>query len=98
MLNNLSYVMGGDLGQVLNVIAQLPTGAAVADAYQQLSPDKAGALPALSLAGSRMQWQNVANRLSYQRWRQGGMPNLAGGQLRIVQPVLQQSGRPDAGL
>ena len=80
MLNNLSHVMGGDLGQVLNTIAQLPTGAAVADAYQQLSPDKAGALPALSLAGSRMQWQNVANRLSYQRWFRGGLPSLAGGQ------------------
>ena len=79
MLNNLNYVMGGDLGQVLDAIAQLPTGAAVADAYQQISPDKASALPALSLAGSMMQWQSVANRLSYQRWRQGGLPNLAGG-------------------
>ena len=79
MLNNLNYVIAGDLGQVLNVIAQLPTGAAVAEAYQQISPDKASALPALSLAGSMMQWQSMANRLSYQRWRQGGMPNLAAG-------------------
>jgi outer membrane autotransporter protein len=79
MLNELNYVTSGDLSTVLDNLSLIPTGTAVADAYQQISPDKASALPALSLAGSTMQWQNVANRLSYQRWRQGGLPNLSGG-------------------
>ena len=48
------------------------------NAYQQISPDKVSALPALSLAGATMQWQSLANRLSCRRWLQGGMPNLAG--------------------
>ncbi len=56
----------------------MPAGA-VGQAYQQISPDFASALPALSLAGAAMQWQSVANRLSFQRWLQGGLPNLARG-------------------
>ncbi len=79
MFNGVKNITSGDLNTVLNTLSFLPTGVAVADAYQQISPDKASALPSLSLAGSRMQWQSVANRLSYQRWSQGGMPNLAGG-------------------
>jgi outer membrane autotransporter protein len=79
MLNGLNTITSGDLGTVLDAVSYLPTGAAVADAYQQISPDKASALPSLSLAGATMQWQSVANRLSYQRWARGSLPNLAGG-------------------
>ncbi len=79
MFNGVADTTNGDLATVLNTLDNLPTGSAVAAAYQQISADKASALPALSLAGSRMQWQSLANRLSYQRWRQGGLPNLAGG-------------------
>ncbi len=78
-LNEMNPTATGDLARVLDSMAQLPTGRAVAAAYQQLSPDKAGALPALSLAGSTMQWRSLANRLSYQRWRQESAPSLAGG-------------------
>jgi exo-beta-1,3-glucanase (GH17 family) len=79
MLNRVNAGATGDLSVLLDSLALLPTGAAVADAYQQISPDKASSLPLLSLAGSTMQWQSLANRLSYQRWLKGGMPNLAGG-------------------
>ena len=78
MLNQVADTAAGDLGTVLSDLALLPAGQ-VGDAYQQISPDKASALPALSLAGAMMQWQSLANRLSYQRWHQGGLPNLAGG-------------------
>ena len=97
MLNQVADTASGDLGTVLSDLALLPAGA-VGNAYQQISPDKASALPALSLAGSMMQWQSLANRLSYQRWRQGGLPNLAGGRSGSIQPVLRQAGRTDAGL
>jgi outer membrane autotransporter protein len=79
MFNGVADTTGGDLAMVLNSLDNLPTGSVVAAAYQQISPDQASALPALSLAGSRMQWQSLANRLSYQRWCQGDLPNLAGG-------------------
>jgi len=80
MLNGVAETNSGDLALVLNVLDNLPTGSAVADAYQQISPDKASALPALSLAGSMMQWRSLSNRLTYQRWMQGSSPpSLAGG-------------------
>ncbi len=80
-LNEINASARGDLADVLDTLAQLPTGNAVAEAYQQISPDKASALPALSLAGAMMQWRHLTNRLSYQRWRQGGIPSLTGGGL-----------------
>ena len=78
MLNAINSSAAGDLAGMLDTIAQLPTGSAVANAYQQISPDQAGALPALSLAGAMMQWRSLSNRLSYQRWRQGSPPSLSG--------------------
>ncbi len=78
MLNQIADTATGDLGVVLTNLAELPDNA-VGSAYQQITPDKASTLPALSLAGSMMQGQSIANRLSYQRWRQGGSPTLAGG-------------------
>jgi autotransporter-associated beta strand protein len=79
MFNGVADTTSGDLARVLNTLDNLPTGSAVAAAYQQISSDKVSALPALSLAGSMMQWQNVANRLNYQRWCRGGLPNLGAG-------------------
>jgi outer membrane autotransporter protein len=78
MLNVINSSATGDLAGMLDTIAQLPTRSAVANAFQQLSPDLAGALPALSLAGAMMQWRSLSNRLSYQRWRQGSPPSLTG--------------------
>jgi fibronectin-binding autotransporter adhesin len=69
MFNAVNDSATGDLRAVMDLISQLPGGASVADAYQQISPDKAGALPAVSLAGSMMQWRTLANRLTYLRWR-----------------------------
>ncbi len=60
----------------------------MADAYQQISPDKAGALPAVSLAGSMMQWRTLANRLTYLRWR----GSEAGGGEAGGSPVLGRRG------
>ncbi len=98
MLNAINSSATGDLAGMLDTIAQLPTGSAVANAYQQISPDQASALPALSLAGAMMQWRSLSNRLSYQRWRQGSPPSLTGRRFRILQPLLFPTGRADAGL
>lgn len=81
MLNTINATATGDLASVLDTMAQLPTGNAVAAACQQISPDKASALPALSLAGATMQWRSLANRLSTQRLSQGSPASLAGGGL-----------------
>jgi fibronectin-binding autotransporter adhesin len=68
MFNAVKDSASGDLGSVLDIIRQLPGGAAVANAYQQISPDKGSAMPAMSLAGSMMQWRTLTNRLNYLRW------------------------------
>jgi outer membrane autotransporter protein len=68
MFNAVKESASGDLGSVLDIIRQLPGGAAVANAYQQISPDKGSAMPAMSLAGSMMQWRTLNNRLNYLRW------------------------------
>ena len=52
MLNGVANGATGDLGNVLNTIAALPSNDQVANAYQQISPDKAAALPALAFAGA----------------------------------------------
>ena len=78
MLNGVADTTSGDLATVLNALDNLPTGSAVADAYQQISADKASALPALSLAGSMMQWRSLSNRLTNQRWRRGSTPPWPG--------------------
>jgi hypothetical protein len=55
MLNGVANGATGDLGQVLNTIAYLPSNDQIANAYQQISPDKAAALPALAFAGANLQ-------------------------------------------
>jgi len=76
--NAVKESASGDLGSVLDVIRQLP-GPSVANAYQQISPDKAGAMPNLSLAASMMQWRNLTNRMSYLRWGYGGRQTFTRG-------------------
>jgi fibronectin-binding autotransporter adhesin len=71
MFNAVKDSASGDLGSVLDIIRQLPGGAAVANAYQQISPDKGSAMPAMSLAGSMTQWRSLTNRLNYLRWSDG---------------------------
>jgi outer membrane autotransporter protein len=78
MLNGVADTTSGDLATVLNALDDLPTGNTVADAYQQISPDKASALPALSLAGSMMQWRTLSSRLTHQRWSRGSYLPLDG--------------------
>lgn len=79
MLNGVADATGGDLVSVLNTLDNLPTGSAVADAYQHISPDKASALPTLSLAGSMMQWNALSNRLARRHRHPGSSPSSAGG-------------------
>ena len=52
MLNGIQGAATGDLAYVLNTIAALPSNSAVANAFQQISPEKAAALSTLAFAGA----------------------------------------------
>lgn len=78
MLNSLADTTSGDLATVLNTLDDMTTVGAVAASYSQFSADKASTLPALSLAGSTMQWRSLSNRLTMHRWDRGSYPALAG--------------------
>ena len=77
MLNTIApgAPLGSDLNSVLNAIANLPTFGQVAEAYTQISPAKAAVLPNLALAGAKLQWQTLSQRLTSLRY------GTAGGQL-----------------
>jgi uncharacterized protein with beta-barrel porin domain len=80
MFNGVNDRASGDLGTVLDALCQLPTGAAVADAYKQISPEKAGAMSTLSFAGATLQMRNLAQRITDLRFGSresgvlGGLP------------------------
>ena len=76
MLNGLQTTATGDLANVLNTIAYLPAGA-VGNAYQQISPDKAAALPTLAFAGANLQKRILAERITNLRF--GGQGPAAWG-------------------
>jgi outer membrane autotransporter protein len=61
----------GDLAGVLNTIDSLGSAAAVADAYKQISPEKAAALATLGFAGATFQMRNLATRTTNLRFVQG---------------------------
>ncbi len=64
LLNSVAGVTTGDLGTVLNAIDSLTSNGAVANAYQQISPDKAAALPTLAFAGANLQKSALSRRIT----------------------------------
>ena len=80
MLNRLAGTATGDLATVLNTIDRLPSSSAVANALQQISPDKAAALPILAFAESNLHKRILSRRISDLRFgsrdigAMGGMP------------------------
>ena len=61
----------GDLAGVLNTIDSLSSAAAVADAYKQISPEKAGSLTSLGFVAASFQMRNLATRTTNLRFVQG---------------------------
>jgi outer membrane autotransporter protein len=61
----------GDLGAVLNTIDSFSSAGAVANAYKQISPEKAGALASLGLVAATFQVRNLASRSTNLRFVQG---------------------------
>ena len=81
MLNGVAGSATGDLKDVLNVLASLPTAGAVGEAYRQISPDKAAALSTLAFAGANLQIRNLSQRITNLRFgglETGGMGSLPG--------------------
>ncbi len=64
MLNGVASSASGDLNTVLNAIASLPSSNQVANAYTQISPDKAAALPNIAFAGANLQKRTLAQRIT----------------------------------
>jgi len=61
----------GDLGAVLSTIDSLSSAGAVANAYKQISPEKAGALANLGFVAATFQMRNLATRTTNLRFVQG---------------------------
>jgi autotransporter-associated beta strand protein len=61
----------GDLGAVLSTIDSLSSAGAVANAYKQISPEKAGALASLGFVAATFQARNLATRTTNLRFVQG---------------------------
>jgi len=79
MFNGLANTATGDLNDVLNAIDHLPTGAAVGNAFQQISADKVSSLPSLAFAGANLQWRGLANRITNLRYAgMGGSGGFGG--------------------
>jgi uncharacterized protein with beta-barrel porin domain len=81
MLNGLAGTATGDLNTVLNAIDNLTTPGAVANAYKQISPDKAAALPTLAFAGDNLQKRILSQRITNLRFggqEIGGVSGLPG--------------------
>jgi uncharacterized protein with beta-barrel porin domain len=76
MFNGLADTATGDLNDVLNAIDHLPTGAAVGNAFQQISADKVNSLSPLAFAGANLQRRGLANRITNLRY--GGMGEAGG--------------------
>ena len=68
MLNGVATSAAGDLNTGLNAIDGLSSGSLVANAFQQISPDKATALPTLAFAGANLQMRNLSRRITNLRF------------------------------
>ena len=79
MLNSVSSVTTGDLGTVLSALDGLTTSSAAANAYQQISPDKAAALSTLAFAGANLQRSTLSRRITDLRFGPGDTGTSAGG-------------------
>jgi uncharacterized protein with beta-barrel porin domain len=75
MLNGVANTNSGDLNTVLNALDSLPDAGAVAQAYQQLSPDKAAALPILAFSGANLQKRTLSRRITDLRFGPGHTGN-----------------------
>jgi len=69
VLNSLAGITSGDLGGVLGSIDSLSRGSEVANAFQQISPDKAASLATLGFAGAGLFRRGLANRITNLRYR-----------------------------
>jgi outer membrane autotransporter protein len=80
MFNGLADSATGDLANILNGIARLPNNRDVANAYQQISADKAAALSTLAFAGANLQKRTLSRRITDLRFGNretgtlGGLP------------------------
>jgi len=79
MLNGLQATATGDLANVLNTIAALPSNSEVASAYQQISPEKAAALSTLAFAGANLQKSTLSRRITDLRFGPQDAGLTAGG-------------------
>jgi len=79
MLNGIQGAATGDLGNVLNTIAALPSNSEVASAYQQISPEKAAALSTLAFAGANLQKSTLSRRITDLRFGPQDAGLTAGG-------------------
>ncbi|MGP8050774.1 MAG: autotransporter domain-containing protein [Desulfobaccales bacterium] len=64
MLNAVAGSAHGDLANVIDTIVDLPNNGAVANAYQQISPDKVASLSTLAFAGANMQKSTLSRRIT----------------------------------
>ena len=94
MLNSVARTASAELEAVLNTIDYLPDSGAVQDAYQQISPEKAGALTQLGLAGALFQMRNLAVRTTNLRF----LPDSENGGGRGGLGSLNFTGSRDQGL
>jgi outer membrane autotransporter protein len=82
MLNRVAGVTSGDLDTVLNAIDSLPDNGSVQNAFQQISPEKAGSLTNLGFVAATFQMRNLATRTTNRRFVQGESgSSLTGGGL-----------------
>ena len=79
MLNGLAGATSGDLNTVLNAIDSLTNNNSVANALQQISPDKAEALSSLAFAGANLQKSVLSRRITDLRFGPGNAGLTAGG-------------------
>ncbi len=79
MLNGLAGATSGDLNTVLNAIDSLTNNNSVANALQQISPDKAAALSSLAFAGANLQKSVLSRRITDLRFGPGNAGLTAGG-------------------
>jgi uncharacterized protein with beta-barrel porin domain len=68
MLNSVADTAAGDLNDVMNALDNLPNIGALANAYTQISPEKAGALASLGLTGAGSQMRNLAQWITNGRF------------------------------
>ena len=85
LLDGFAGVTSGDMDRVLNAIDYLPNSATVRDAFNQISPEKAGALTDIGFLAANFQMRNLATRTTNLRFLQGefGGSSLNGGRFGL---------------